>query len=119
MKQLFQIAENLFILGIAGDSGAGMDVFRFLLELFGEHSVVKLSGDDYHLWDEKPVWKVMTHLNPLANDLEYSNDLIDLSDGKSIEISRYDHETGIKKSREKLNSNDLCASGLHTLCYLC
>ena len=115
----FRLSRKPFILGIAGDSGAGKDVFSdSLLELFGEHSVVKLSGDDYHLWDrKKPMWKVMTHLNPLANDLErYSNDLIDLSDGKSIEISRYDHETGIKKSREKLNSNDfIIASGLHTL----
>ena len=31
--------------------------------------VVNLSGDDYHLWDrQKPIWQVMTHLNP-TNDL--------------------------------------------------
>ena len=50
----FRLSRKPFILGIAGDSGAGKDVFSdSLLELFGEHSVVKLSGDDYHLWEEK------------------------------------------------------------------
>ena len=28
-------------------------------------------GDDYHLWDRgRPVWQALTHLNPMANDID-------------------------------------------------
>ena len=54
-----------FVIGISGDSGSGKDTFANSIEgLFGKHSVTKLSGDDYHLWDrKKPIWQAMTHLN--------------------------------------------------------
>ena len=43
-----------FVIGISGDSGSGKDTFANSIEgLFGKHSVTKLSGDDYHLWDRK------------------------------------------------------------------
>ena len=73
----FRLSRKPFAIGIAGDSGAGKDTYADAITgLFGSHSVVKLSGDDYHLWDRhKPMWQVMTHLNPMANDLEgFSND---------------------------------------------
>ena len=106
-------------MGVAGDSGAGKDTFvNSVTDLFGNHSVVKLSGDNYHLWDrQKPMWKVMTHLNPIANDLErFSNDLLSLIDGKSILSSNYNHNTGKMSKPLVVKSNDfIIASGLHAL----
>ena len=48
----FRIAQKPVTIGIAGDSGAGKDTLsRSLTDIFGEHTVVHLSGDDYHVWD--------------------------------------------------------------------
>ena len=118
-NDFFRLSRKPFVLGVAGDSGAGKDTFvNSVTDLFGNHSVVKLSGDNYHLWDrQKPMWKVMTHLNPIANDLErFSNDLLSLIDGKSILSSNYNHNTGKMSKPLVVKSNDfIIASGLHAL----
>jgi uridine kinase len=115
----FRLSRKPFIFGIAGDSGAGKDTLADGIEgLFGSHSVARLSGDDYHLWDrQKPMWQVMTHLNPVANDLEnYANDLLSLVDGKSIQSRHYDHAIGKMSHPTRVNSNHfIVASGLHSL----
>lgn len=115
----FRLSRRPFVMGIAGDSGSGKDTLSDALQgLFGDHSVTKLSGDDYHLWDrQKPIWQAMTHLNPMANDLEgFANDLISLIDGKSILLRHYDHKTGIRSEQMRVKSNDfIIASGLHAL----
>ncbi len=115
----FRISRKPFVIGIAGDSGAGKDTYSdSITDLFGEHSVVKISGDDYHLWDrQKPMWQVMTHLNPMANDLEgFSNDLIALIDGRTIHSRHYDHQSGKMSKPNRIHSNDfIIASGLHSL----
>lgn len=113
------LSRKPFVLGIAGDSGAGKDTFSDAMKgLFGSHSVTTLSGDDYHLWDrQKPMWQVMTHLNPMANDLEgFAHDLISLTDGKTIQSRHYDHQTGRMSRPFEIKSNDIIiASGLHAL----
>ncbi|MDY6484287.1 nucleoside/nucleotide kinase family protein [Acinetobacter faecalis] len=118
-NDFFRLSRKPFIIGIAGDSGAGKDTFSDAISaLFGENSVTKISGDDYHLWDrQKPMWQVMTHLNPMANDLEgFSNDLVLLNDGKSILSRHYNHTTGKMSKPHKVKSNDfIIASGLHAL----
>jgi uridine kinase len=118
-NDFFRLSRKPFVVGIAGDSGAGKDTFvHSLVGLFGEHSVAKLSGDDYHLWDrQKPMWQVMTHLNPMANDLEsFCNDLVSLTDGKSIQSRHYDHQTGRMSKPCRITSNDfILVSGLHAL----
>jgi len=118
-NDFFRLSRKPFAIGVAGDSGAGKDTFADAIAgLFGEHSVVKLSGDDYHLWDrQKPMWQVMTHLNPMANDLEgFCNDLVSLTDGKSIFSKHYDHKTGKMSRPFVIGSNDfIIASGLHAL----
>jgi uridine kinase len=115
----FRLSREPFALGIAGDSGAGKDTFGLALTgLFGKHSITILSGDDYHLWDrKKPIWQVMTHLNPMANDLEaFTLDLMKLIDGKPITIRHYDHQKGQKGTQFQIKSNDfLIATGLHAL----
>jgi uridine kinase len=115
----FRLSRKPFVIGIAGDSGSGKDTLAEALEgLFGAHSVARLSGDDYHLWDrQKPIWQVMTHLNPMANDLEsFAHDLIALIDGKSIFSRHYNHLTGRKGRPFEIHSNDfIIVSGLHAL----
>jgi uridine kinase len=115
----FRLSRKPFVMGIAGDSGAGKDTFANAIEgLFGRHSVTKISGDDYHLWDrQKPMWQVMTHLNPMANDLAaYARDIVSLVDGKSVHARHYDHATGRMSRPQRIESNDLIiASGLHAL----
>ncbi|AQT61384.1 uridine kinase [Cellvibrio sp. PSBB023] len=115
----FRLSRKPFVIGIAGDSGSGKDTFSDAIKgLFGAHSVTTLSGDDYHLWDrQKPMWQVMTHLNPKANDLEsFASDLISLTDGKPIHSRHYDHNTGRMSRPFKIKSNDfILASGLHAL----
>lgn len=118
-NDFFRLSRKPFVLGVAGDSGAGKDTFSDAIKgLFGSHSVTTLSGDDYHLWDrQKPIWQVMTHLNPMANDLEgFANDLVSLTDGKSIRSRHYDHQTGRMSRPFVIKSNDIIiASGLHAL----
>jgi uridine kinase len=115
----FRLSRKPFVIGIAGDSGSGKDTLSDAIEgLFGNHSVAKLSGDDYHLWDrQKPVWQAMTHLNPMANDLEgFASDLVSLIDGKTVGVRKYDHNSGIRSEQQEVKSNDfIVVSGLHTL----
>lgn len=115
----FRLSRRPFVIGIAGDSGSGKDTLSDAMsDLFGDHSVAKLSGDDYHLWDrQKPIWQAMTHLNPMANDLEaFANDLVSLIDGKPIMLRHYDHKTGIRSEQIQVKSNDfIIVSGLHAL----
>lgn len=118
-NDFFRLSRKPFVLGIAGDSGAGKDTFSDAIRnLFGTHSVANLSGDDYHLWDRhKPMWQVVTALNPKANDLDsFGNDLVALVDGKSINTRHYNHRTGQITMPVKKKSNDfIIASGLHAL----
>lgn len=115
----FRLSRKPFVIGVAGDSGAGKDTFSDAIKgLFGGHSVTTLSGDDYHLWDrQKPMWQVMTHLNPMANDLEgFARDLVTLTDGKAILSRHYNHQTGRMSRPFSTQSNDfIVASGLHAL----
>jgi len=118
-NDFFRLSRKPFVIGVAGDSGAGKDTFSDAIKgLFGAHSVATLSGDDYHLWDrKKPMWQVMTPLNPMANDLEsYGNDMVALTDGKTIKSRHYDHQTGKMSKPTRSISNDVViASGLHAL----
>ena len=118
-NNFFRLSRKPFVIGISGDSGSGKDTFVNCIEdLFGNHSVTKISGDDYHLWDrKKPMWQVMTHLNPVANDLEeFSSHLISLLDNKEIKYTRYNHKTGKMSKPLKSKSNDfIISSGLHAL----
>ena len=113
----FRRGRRPFMIGIAGDSGSGKDsLAKGIIRLFGDHSVVHLSGDNYHLWDrKKPMWQVLTHLNPMANDLErFAGDVVSIADGKSIYSRHYDHGKGKMNRPVKIKSNDIIiASGLH------
>ena len=118
-NDFFRLSRKPFVIGVAGDSGAGKDTFANTISgLFGSHSVAAISGDDYHLWDRhQPMWQVMTHINPAANDLEsFAKNLVSLTDGRSVQASRYDHDTGKMGRPFTVQSNDIIiSSGLHAL----
>ena len=118
-NDFFRLSRKPFVIGVAGDSGAGKDTYvKAIIDLFGSHSVASISGDDYHLWDRhQPMWQVMTHINPAANDLErFAKNLIDLTDGKLVHASHYDHQTGKLSKPFSVHSNDIIiASGLHAM----
>lgn len=115
----FRISRQPIMIGIAGDSGSGKDTLvESLVNLFGGHSTVKVSGDDYHLWDRhKPIWQFMTHLNPRANDLaRFAQDILRLKDRQSIQARHYDHGKGQKGRQHTMDSNDfIIVGGLHAL----
>jgi uridine kinase len=115
----YRIAQKPVTVGIAGDSGSGKDTLsRALAGMFGQHSVVHVSGDDYHVWDRfAPMWKGLTHLNPRTNDLQrFNNDVLALMDGKAILCRQYDHAAGRFLPPTRLDKNDVViASGLHVL----
>jgi uridine kinase len=118
-NDFFRLSRKPFVIGVAGDSGAGKDTFANAIgSLFGHHSVATISGDNYHMWDRhQPMWQVMTHINPAANDLEgFAKNLISLTDGRAIQASHYDHNTGKMSRPFTIESNDIIiASGLHAL----
>lgn len=118
-NDFFLLSRQPVTVGIAGDSGSGKDTLSTALAgLFGEHSVVAVSGDDYHRWDrEGPMWASYTHLNPEANDLaNLARDVSNLRRGHAVYCHRYDHETGLFTPSELRLANDcIIVSGLHTL----
>lgn len=115
----FRLRRKPLLIGIGGDSGAGKDTLaESLTKVFGKHSVAHLSGDDYHLWDRsRPAWKMMTHLNPRANDLyKFTNDFLSISQRKSVTCLHYDHESGKLLKPRVVKANDVVIiSGLHAL----
>lgn len=118
-NNFFKISRSPFLIGVAGDSGSGKDTFaNSIVDLFGNHSAGCVHGDDYHLWDRKrPVWNFITHLNPMANDIDrLSQDVLNLKRGHQIRTRHYNHKTGMISKPRVVNSNDLIiVSGLHSL----
>jgi uridine kinase len=116
-NEYFRLSRKPFVLGIGGDSGVGKSTLaNAITGLFGKHSVVQVSGDDYYLWDRhKPMWQVMTHLNPRANDLaRFNHDVQALANGQTVLSRHYDHASGKMGKPQLLKSNDfIVVSGLH------
>ena len=115
----FRLSREPLMIGISGDSGTGKDTLAdAIIDLMGPQIAVNISGDDYHNWDRhKPMWKVMSHLNPKANELaQMRKDVLSLHASQNIRKRHYDHSTGKMSKPVSIRSNDvIIASGLHTL----
>jgi uridine kinase len=107
-----------FVVAIAGDSGSGKDtIAEAIIAVTGVRSSVNISGDDYHKYDRsKGEWKAVTHLNPVANNLnKFAADIMRLKLGKPIRKRHYDHSTGKLSRLETVSAKDfVIASGLHS-----
>ncbi|CAK0769739.1 phosphoribulokinase [Azospirillaceae bacterium] len=118
-NEFHQIGQKALVIGIAGDSAVGKDTLsQSLAGLFGDHSVIQISGDDYHLWErQSPMWSVVTHLDPRANDIQrLEHETLQLLRGHPISCRPYDHGTGRFMSPVSQRHNDvIILSGLHTL----
>ena len=116
-NDFYRLSRKPFVFGIAGDSGSGKSTLAdALTKLLGTHSVVEISGDNYHLWDRRSgMWKVLTHLNPAANDLSrLGNDLVTMTKRAPISSPRYDHAIGKLREAASVPSNDfIIVTGLH------
>jgi len=118
-NDFFRLSSRPIAIGISGDSGAGKDTLSTALAgLFARGSVVAVSGDDYHRYERgAPMWQVLTHLDPRANDLKaFNEDILALIRGRGIRARQYDHETGRFTPYRRVGGNDvILVSGLHAL----
>jgi len=117
-NDFFRLSRKPVAIGIAGDSGAGKDTLADALQsLFSPNSVISVSGDDYHRYERgAPMWQVMTHLDPRANDIKaLTLDVQTLIEERSISHRHYDHGTGRFTMFRRVRGKDVVlVSGLHT-----
>lgn len=114
-----RVTRRPLVFGISGDSGSGKDTLsRALAGLFSNNSVSTIYGDAYHKWDRNaPMWKTVTHLNPLANNLsQLTKDVTSVTTGEMVYTRHYDHQEGRFTHPIKVKSNDVVfVTGLHSL----
>lgn len=105
------------MMGISGESGVGKSAIAEIVSLFfGVENVIIISTDDLHKWDRfDSRWDSITHLNPDANNLELGDMHIrDLSSGKMVYRSVYNHKTGYFNPPAKIEPRKVViVEGLH------
>lgn len=97
IPQQHRLTARPFMIGIAGDSGAGKTTLSDSLQaLFGERHLSVICGDDMHKWQRgHDRWKEFTHLDPRANELHNElHYLTALRQNKLVWRRHYDHSTG-------------------------
>ena len=115
---LHKLKYKPFLIGIAGDSGAGKSTVSMAVQkVFKEKNTSVIKGDDMHRWERgNDMWEKYTHLNPKANHLHIDLfNAITLKFGKKIYRRHYDHEFGKFTLPQQVKSNKLIVfEGLHT-----
>lgn len=97
IPQRRSIMARPFMLGIAGDSGAGKSTISSCIQdLFGVSQLAVICGDDMHKWQRgHSQWHELTHLDPRANELHNELQYLKLlRENKLIWRRHYDHNTG-------------------------
>ena len=85
------------VISISGSSGVGKTtVAELVAAVLGDEETLRISGDDLHRWERgSPEWGSLTHLNPMANDIDMGTaDIKRLIVGKPIIRKTYNHDTG-------------------------
>lgn len=119
-NNLYRRKGKSFVIGIAGDSGAGKSKLLEKIEhLFGsEKDVLFIEGDGDHRWARNDDnWEKYTALDPQANFLYRQADNIrKLKRGNHVERSDYNHDTGqFTKQRRVDTKKYIVLCGLHSL----
>lgn len=119
-SELYQRRGNSFVIGVAGDSGAGKSRLLEKIEhLFGSgKDVLFIEGDGDHRWERKDEnWERFTALDPQANFLyRQAEDIRKLKRGNYVLRTEYDHNTGMFTERRKVNARKyIVLCGLHSL----
>ena len=115
----FNIGKRPLTISIAGDSGVGKDTLANILKsAFGEKGSTVIAGDGYHKYERNDSsWRVVTHLNPDANNLEiWASHLTTAIRRRKFQFSEYNHENGRFFLNQVEKNGDLIISqGLHAL----
>ena len=105
------------IIGIAGESGVGKSTIADIISFyFNKENTLVLSTDDLHKWERHHAnWKIYTHLNPEANNIDLGDQhLLDLKSNRFIYRSVYNHKTGIFDPPKKILPKPvIIIEGLH------
>ena len=115
----YKIGKKPLTISIAGDSGVGKDTLTSTLKsAFGEKGTIVIAGDGYHKYERNDSsWRVVTHLNPDANDLDiWAAHLKTAIKRRKFQFSEYNHENGRFFLKKVQRNGDLIISqGLHAL----
>jgi uridine kinase len=111
-------SNNVFTVGVSGDSGTGKTrTLRLLGDLFCRE-IHLFEGDGDHRWERgHAAWSSVTHLHPKANWLySQSSDIIKLKQGQPVKRREYDHCSGqFTKGKWYKPRSIVAFAGLHTL----
>ena len=109
-------SQTNFVIGVAGDSGAGKTMFTNQLNNIFLSNLLHLEGDGEHKWERgNKNWDTLTHLDPRANNIHsQANHILDLKNNRTILRSDYQHDTGTFSELLKIKPKEYIAlSGLH------
>lgn len=119
-NNLYQRRGQSFVIGVAGDSGAGKSrLLEKIRHLFGtEKDILFIEGDGDHRWargDEN--WEQYTALDPQANFLYWqAQNIRQLKNGNYVLRRDYDHDTGEFTEQKRLAAKKyIVLCGLHSL----
>jgi uridine kinase len=116
---IYRMRTNPVLIGVAGDSGSGKDMFtKLAASILGLNRVSVIAGDDYHRWPRgHEMWKKYTHLDVRGNDLYKQHEhAIALANSNSVYRSTYDHTTGQFTPHQVFDPNEIIIfQGLHSL----
>ena len=115
----YKIGKKPLTISIAGDSGVGKDTLTNILKsAFGEKGTIVIAGDGYHKYERNDSsWRVVTHLNPDANNLEiWASHIKTAITRRKYQFSEYNHENGrFFLNKIEKNGDLIISQGLHAL----
>lgn len=119
LREKLQNIKSPFFIGITGDSGSGKTTFsNGIRRLIGKDLVQTINMDGYHK-ENRQEREISGHLplDPLINNLELlKTHILELKNGKSVEIPIYNHKTGDFDTPVQMSPTPIIIiEGLHAL----